>query len=228
MSQQTLNSVSNLQPEAPVLSDEEKFRLAYNKAKSLKEEGNRLYREKDYVAAIKKYYEAAESLHNEKYQKARDPEYLDLKLNLVTNISQALYASKSYSEVIEQCKYSAKEFPNNIKLKYYHALALSEESDFDDAISLLRSALTLEPNNKSIAEKIKEIAQKKRKHNEELKKSYGGMLLNKEKPKQEPEQTQNTEAKKNDWSWAIYAGLSSVIVLGSLFLINYTRQPKSL
>ena len=215
-------------PEIPEISEEEKFRIAYDNAKALKEEGNRYYREKDYLSAINKYYEAAKSLDNEKYQKARNAEYMDLKLNLVTNISQALYASKSYSDVIEQCKYSEKEFPNSVKLKYYHALALSEQSEFEEAISLLRSALTLEPTNKSVASMIKEIRQKKRQHNEELKKSYGGMLLNKEKPKPaQSSQSQSKEPKnQREWPWGLIAGLG-LLAAGGMFLINYARQNKS-
>lgn len=181
------------------------------------------------MSAIKKYYEAAESLHNEKYQKARNAEYLDLKLNLVTNISQTLYASKSYSDVIEQCKYSEREFPSSVKLKYYHALALSEQSEFEEAISLLRSALTLEPTNKSVSKMIKEISQKKRQHNEELRKSYGGMLLNKDKPKpaQSDSQSQSKQPKnQRDWPWGLFASLG-LLAVGGMFLINYTRQNRS-
>lgn len=216
--------------EIPEISEEEKFRIAYNKAKALKEEGNKYYREKDYTSAIKKYYEASENLHNEKYQKSRNAEYLDLKLTLVTNISQALYASKSYSDVIDQCKYSEKEFPNSVKLKYYHALALSEQSEFEEAITLLRSALNLEPTNKSVSKMIKEISQKKKQHNEELKKSYGGMFLNKDKPKPahpSPSQSQSKEPKnQRKWGWGLLAGLG-LLAVGGMFLINYTRQTKS-
>lgn len=121
------------QKESWALSDEEKIQ----KIPKLKDEGNVLFKEKNYSEAIKKYEEAIGYLEQFMLrEKPNDIEWNELneqKLPILLNYSMCKFHLKEYYSCIEHCSKIIEYQPANVKALYRRAKAHSAVWDIKEA-----------------------------------------------------------------------------------------------
>jgi tetratricopeptide (TPR) repeat protein len=120
----------------------------------LKEEGNLLFKHKQYTSAARKYYEALDRVSHNHGDHDRSGSFGQIQDALCVSIAQAQYFSGKYEEVIQHCRRYCKD---NAKMKFWHALSLYEIQQYEKSIALMKEAIKLEPNNSMLIEKLKEI-----------------------------------------------------------------------
>lgn len=120
----------------------------------LKEEGNLLFKDKQYTSAARKYYEALDRISHCHGDSDRSNSFGQIQDALCVSIAQALYFSGKYEEVIQHCRRYCKD---NAKVKFWHALSLYETQQYEKSIAVMKEAIKLEPNNNMLLEKLKEI-----------------------------------------------------------------------
>jgi tetratricopeptide (TPR) repeat protein len=98
-------------------------------AKSLKDEGNKLFSEKKYDSAFLKYKEGLEQLYGE----GLSEEARNLMLSLNLNLCNCLNNLGMYDQTIERTQFSLKLKTDNPKVYYYRANALIKLKKFEEA-----------------------------------------------------------------------------------------------
>lgn len=143
---------------------------------TLKGEGNALFKQGNYLDAVKQYNEASLAIPTADPTIYQDQDYKKLKISLLTN--SALCLSKiPHNELVEQqCREGLKEFPNSLKLKYYLGIALCEQGKHQHALPLLRQVLNSQPENAEARKRIEECLALTKEHHRALKHMFWGQL----------------------------------------------------
>ena len=192
-------------------------------AYTLKEEGNRLFRNQEYNNAIQKYIDTIEAVPRELFQGFFKFEYNKLKLAVITNLSICFVKSKNYEAAVLQCKEGLKIFPNNVKLLYILGGALGDAQEYEQALEILKIAKSLEPSNRDVVERMKSISESKKEYNSKMREMFGGKLqppVKKEeiKEEEEPKDGPAEQAVKTNSNLGYYLlGAVSVLGLAALF-----------
>eukprot|EP01027_Heterolobosea_sp_BB2_P020451 GEZU01029177.1.p1 GENE.GEZU01029177.1~~GEZU01029177.1.p1 ORF type:complete len:315 (-),score=151.96 GEZU01029177.1:99-1043(-) len=129
-----------------------------------KEEGNALFKQGDYKAAIQKYEKAI--TYYEEDSDASEEEGKKLKEgNLVCLLNAAMchLKLKEYKNAIESCTKALKIDPNSVKALYRRGVAYSDSAEYELAEKDFKQALEVSPGNKEVlqaqAELKKRVAQ---------------------------------------------------------------------
>ncbi|KAK7791858.1 hypothetical protein R5R35_000906 [Gryllus longicercus] len=160
------------------MSEEEKL----SAVPLLREQGNNLYRDKNYAAAAAKYAQAIGMLEQLMLsEKPGDEEWkaLDqMKVPLLLNFSQCKLLEKDYYAVIEHCNTVLKSDPGNVKALFRRAKAhvgawnpQEAQDDFDEALKLNPSL------NAVIKKEMKALEELRKQKNEEDKAKLKGKMF---------------------------------------------------
>ncbi|XP_014240637.1 aryl-hydrocarbon-interacting protein-like 1 [Cimex lectularius] len=148
----------------------------------LREEGNSLYKSKQYEKAAEKYSRAIGFLEQLMLsEKPRASEWNELnkqKLPLLLNFAQCKLVLKEYYEVIEHCS-SVLEFePDNVKALYRRGKAHAAVWNGKEAKDDLTKALRLDPSlEKDITNQLKAIEIQNRERESVMKEKLQGKLF---------------------------------------------------
>ncbi|KAB7494995.1 AH receptor-interacting protein [Armadillidium nasatum] len=143
----------------------------------LREEGNKLYKQGDYVTASKKYSEAIgrldnimlkEKPHDEDWNKLNDE-----KLPLLLNYAQCQLLLGEYYAVIEMCTEVLKYDPENVKALFRRGKAYVKIHNVKEAKEDLEKVIENDPDLKNMVNKLlKELTNNEKEKLEEDKKTF--------------------------------------------------------
>ena len=160
------------------MTDEEKVELV----PKLKEDGNELYRNKNYKQASDKYFEALGYLESlsikEKPQSSEWNRVEEIKVPLLLNYSQCQLLLQEYPEVIRQTTKILEFDPNCVKALYRRGKAHSATWNLKDAVLDLQRAVELDNSLKrNVDKELLELTRRLKEKDEEEKKRLKGKLF---------------------------------------------------
>lgn len=157
----------------------------------VKEIGNRLYKEKNFVKAKSKYNKALRYLEklddagsdsdselgddNMKDDKIKQIEITYI-LPLHLNIAACKLQLKDYEGVVEDCDQVLESDPNNVKALFRKGQALVNLKDWDKAEDMLKKALNIEPNDKGIRRELEKTKKAQQEEKVKEKQMYTRMF----------------------------------------------------
>lgn len=147
----------------------------------LREEGNRLYREGDYVKAAEKYAEALGCLENLLlHEKPNSAEWLELdgdKIPFLLNFAQCKLHMKEYYQVIEHTTTVLEREDDNVKALFRRAKAHSACWNFSEARRDFAEATKLDPKLRgAIRKELATMEEAEKKKDEEDKAKLQGLF----------------------------------------------------
>jgi len=83
---------------------------------------------------------------------------------------------KDWPSCIEQCDKVLKKDSNNVKALYRKGVALGKMKEFEDAISCLKKAVSLDATNVASKRALRDVVQQKKTQKKQMKQTYGGMF----------------------------------------------------
>lgn len=190
-----------------------------DKAVSLKEAGNGFFRNQDYNEAIQKYIESIETVPKELFETHYSEDYSKLKLAIITNMCICFYKLKNYQATVLQCEEGLKMFPMNVKLRYILGGVLGDIEDFEKALAVLKDAKVLDPGNRDVIERIKNISQLRKQYKLKMKEMFGGKLQPVKKTVQieQPPPAERDTKTHNNGMYYLIGALSVIGIAGFLF-----------
>jgi len=139
-------------------------------ADNMRQEGNLRFKNKAFEAAQRRYEKALSYIDN-------DEEIgYEVTHPVLLNLAACKLQLHDYIGAIEHCDKVLEDTMNNIKALFRRACALLELDRFEEAQRDFKHILVLEPENKEAKRHLKELGQRLKDHNENLKKSYGGFF----------------------------------------------------
>jgi len=153
------------------ISLEEKNKKKITAVYAAKEDGNRLFKEKNYSLAYK-VYERGALIINGMYQLNEKEEEEMEKVECFLDLNMALTSLKleNYSEAINCCKMALQIDAKNAKAYYRWTEALIAMSDYDKAREQCLKAKQLEPKNIAIDRQLNKINELQKKQMNKAKK----------------------------------------------------------
>lgn len=142
-----------------------------------KDEGNKFWKDKDYLNASKSYSKALLAFnHLLRENLFKDEEQLikmtnEIQLPCLLNLS-ACYLSLGYGyqNIVIHCTDALKIQENNVKALYRRAIALTNLDKFEEAKKDIEAALNIEPQNASLHRIDADLVKRKKAYKEKTKK----------------------------------------------------------
>eukprot|EP01091_Cochliopodium_minus_P008940 TRINITY_DN2109_c0_g1_i1.p1 TRINITY_DN2109_c0_g1~~TRINITY_DN2109_c0_g1_i1.p1 ORF type:complete len:754 (-),score=234.00 TRINITY_DN2109_c0_g1_i1:50-2278(-) len=155
------------------LRPEEKIKLAEEK----KDQGNKHFGDLDYSGAITRYTQAI-ALLNEIHDVPEETKQKSetLKLSIYLNLAMSNLKLKNFGKLIANCTNALKIDPKNVKALYRRSLGHSGEKLYDNALSDLKEASIIDPNNLDVKKELNRVNNIILKQKENEKKMYSKMF----------------------------------------------------
>ncbi|CAL4999861.1 unnamed protein product [Urochloa decumbens] len=148
------------------LNNEEKIEAAGKK----KEEGNALFKLGKYARASKRYEKAAKYVeYDSSFSEDEKKQSKQLKISCNLNNAACKLKLKEYKEAEKLCTKVLELDSQNVKALYRRAQAYIQLADLELAEADIKKALEIDPDNRTLKEKIKE-------HNKKDAKFYSNMF----------------------------------------------------
>lgn len=160
------------------LTDDEKAQMI----PKLKEEGNKLFNEKNYEQAAEKYSEALGYLEQFMLrEKPNDIEWNELnekKIPILSNFSMCKFYLKDYYSCIEHVNQILETHPSNVKALYRRAKAQAAVWNFDEARKDYEKCRQLDPTlTNEIANQLQHLEKLEKEHDRKESERYRGKLF---------------------------------------------------
>ena len=81
--------------------------------------------------------------------KRQADEFPDFKVDVLMKLASHYYKTKQYESLIKSCDEILAMYPGEVKYIYYKAVAFQHEGKLDDAKTLYKQAISLEPDHKN-------------------------------------------------------------------------------
>jgi len=143
-------------------------RLAH--IQSLKDNGNNWFKRGDFQRAKRRYESAVcfGEYESDEVKASLTPLY--------GNLAAVASSMKDWPACIEQCDKVLKKDSNNVKALYRKGVALGKTKEFDEAIQVLKKAVSLDATNVASKRALRDVVQAKKTQQKQLKSTYGGMF----------------------------------------------------
>ena len=92
------------------------------------------------------------------------------------NLAAVASSMKDWPACVEQCDKVLRKDSNNVKALYRKGVALGRTKDFDEAISCLKKAVSLDATNVASKRALRDVVAAKKTQKKQLKSTYGGMF----------------------------------------------------
>ncbi len=149
------------------LEDTEKLSFASN----IKEEGNQLFKNKDWQLAEEKYSQAIEIVEWD-----QSPRRKDLKVLTLYNLSLSLCYQNKFVSALEKINWAINLKPNSAKAHFRKASIFQFMNEHEKALSELNNANELEPENEEILAQIAKVKSQIQEYQEKSAQLYGRMF----------------------------------------------------
>ncbi|XP_054277838.1 peptidyl-prolyl cis-trans isomerase FKBP8 [Macrosteles quadrilineatus] len=189
-----------------------------------KERGNYWYTRKDHTLAIQCYRRALEYLddHGLSAENQTEPEeeihsLLEDRIKVYNNLAAAQLKIKAFEAALQSVENVLRCQPENVKALFRKGKIMAEKGETEEAVALLRKALTIEPENSQTRNELNQLLAKQKKDIDLQKNLYKKMLgTNKAK---EDEPPPNNDAKL----WGVLVGAVGALV--SVFVAYKWYKP---
>uniref|UniRef100_A0A4W5QFV9 peptidylprolyl isomerase n=1 Tax=Hucho hucho TaxID=62062 RepID=A0A4W5QFV9_9TELE len=146
-------------PDLELLSPQERVALAGQK----RERGNVYYQRGDYAFAVNSYgfaLQITESSSKVDISPEEEEELMDIKVKCLNNMAAAQLKLDHYEAALRSCVSVLAHQPDNIKALFRKGKVLALQGEYADAIMNLKTALKLEPSNKTIHAELSKLVKK--------------------------------------------------------------------
>jgi len=157
------------------------YQQIINICKEIREIGNKLYKDKDFIKAKNKYDKAlryVEELQEKGDQEEEESKQLEetQTLSLLLNLAACKLQLKEFDGVVEDCDQALDISPSSCKAMFRKGQALVNLKDWDKAAASLQKALALEPNDKGIRRELEKAKKAQQEEIAKEKKMYSKMF----------------------------------------------------
>jgi len=148
-----------------------------------KERGNYWYARKDHTLAIQCYRRALEYLddhgipgENQKESVEEVHSLLDDRIKVYNNLAAAQLKIKAFEAALQSVDNVLRCQPQNVKALFRKGKIMAEKGETEEAISLLKKALTIEPDNVQTKNELNQLLAKQKKDTAQQRNLYKKML----------------------------------------------------
>lgn len=195
------------EPSLSLMPVSERLRLSNEK----RERGNYLYARNDFVRAITVYEKAvktADADNASSSESASDLQLLlELQMKCYNNLAAAQLKVEAWDEAIKSCNSVLRVQPNNVKALFRKAKCLIHKGDCDTAIALLRRALKLDPDNKTVQNELTRIEKRCKEMESHQRQLYRKMLGT-----AGAEAASDRHDGSKSWRWYTMVGIAAVVI----------------
>ncbi|XP_036410518.1 peptidyl-prolyl cis-trans isomerase FKBP8-like [Megalops cyprinoides] len=196
-------------PDLELLTPRERMALADQK----RERGNEYYQRGDYAFAVNSYsiaLQITESSSKVDISAGEEAELLEVKVKCLNNMAAAQLKLDHLEAALRSCVSVLAHQPENVKALFRKGKVLALQGDYAEAIRDLKSALKLEPSNKTIHAELSKLVKKHSEHKGAEQAMYKRMLGN------PAPVTSQTNRNKSSWSisWKWLFGATAVAIGG--------------
>uniref|UniRef100_A0A8C9WAR2 peptidylprolyl isomerase n=1 Tax=Scleropages formosus TaxID=113540 RepID=A0A8C9WAR2_SCLFO len=128
-----------------------------------RERGNTYYQRGDYAFAVNSYsiaLQITEASSKVDITPQEEKEILDMKVKCLNNMAAAQLKLDHYDAALRSCVSVLAHQPDNIKALFRKGKVLALQGEYAEAIKILKSALKLEPSNKTIHAELSKLVKK--------------------------------------------------------------------
>ncbi|XP_064184765.1 peptidyl-prolyl cis-trans isomerase FKBP8-like [Anguilla rostrata] len=196
-------------PDLELLPPAERTALADRK----RERGNAHYQRGDYAFAVNSYaiaLQAAESSSKMDISPQEEAELLDVKVKCLNNMAAAQLKLDHLEAALRSCVSVLAHQPDNVKALFRKGKVLALRGEYTEAIRDLKSALKLEPSNKTIHAELSKLVKKHSEHKGAEQAMYKKMLGN--PAPTAPQKHQGKSSWSVSWKWLF--GATAVAIGG--------------
>ncbi|XP_078526455.1 peptidyl-prolyl cis-trans isomerase FKBP8 [Lissotriton helveticus] len=146
-------------PDLETLVGKDKIELANRK----RERGNFYYQQGDYVLAVNSYDIALRIIRSSSkvdFTDEEEAELLDVKVKCLNNLAASQLKLDHFEAALKSCNLVLEQQPDNVKALFRKGKVLAQQGDYSDAIPILKSALKMEPTNKTIHAELSKLVKK--------------------------------------------------------------------
>ncbi|KAI7791337.1 peptidyl-prolyl cis-trans isomerase FKBP8 [Triplophysa rosa] len=146
-------------PDQELMPPSERINLANKK----RERGNVHYQHADYAFAINSYgiaLQITEASSRVDISEQEEEELLDMKVKCLNNMAAAQLKLDHYDAALRSCVSVLAHQPDNVKALFRKGKVLALQGETAEAIRTLKSALKLEPSNKTIHAELSKLVKK--------------------------------------------------------------------
>ncbi|KAG7456811.1 hypothetical protein MATL_G00239860 [Megalops atlanticus] len=196
-------------PDLELLPPRERMALADQK----RERGNEYYQRGDYAFAVNSYsiaLQITESSSKVDISAEEEAELLEVKVKCLNNMAAAQLKLDHLEAALRSCVSVLAHQPDNVKALFRKGKVLALQGDYAEAIRDLKSALKLEPSNKTIHAELSKLVKKHSEHKGAEQAMYKRMLGN------PAPVTSQKNRNKSSWSvsWKWLFGATAVAIGG--------------
>ncbi|XP_061098423.1 peptidyl-prolyl cis-trans isomerase FKBP8-like [Conger conger] len=196
-------------PDLELLTPPERIALADRK----RERGNAFYQRADYAAAVNAYalaLQVAESSSKVDISPQQEAELLEVKVKCLNNMAAAQLKLEHLEAALRSCVSVLAHHPGNVKALFRKGKVLALQGEYTNAIRDLKSALKLEPSNKTIHAELSKLVKKHSEHKGAEQAMYKKMLGNPAPPA--PQRQRGESSWSISWKWLF--GATAVAIGG--------------
>ncbi|KAJ8363147.1 hypothetical protein SKAU_G00119780 [Synaphobranchus kaupii] len=196
-------------PDLELLTPAERTALADRK----RERGNAYYQRGDYAFAVNSYgiaLQVSESSSKVDITPQEEAELLDVKVKCLNNMAAAQLKLDHLEAALRSCISVLVHQPDNVKALFRKGKVLALRGEYTDAIRDLKSALKLEPSNKTIHAELSKLVKKHSEHKGAEQAMYKKMLGNPSPAA--PQKHQGKSSWSVSWKWLF--GATAVAIGG--------------
>ncbi|KAI1882840.1 hypothetical protein AGOR_G00239050 [Albula goreensis] len=164
-------------PDLELLTPPERIALADRK----RERGNVYYQRGEYAFAVNSYgiaLQVTESSSKVDISAQEEAELLDVKVKCLNNMAAAQLKLDHLEAALRSCVSVLAHQPDNVKALFRKGKVLALQGEYTEAIRDLKSALKLEPSNKTIHAELSKLVKKHSEHKGAEQAMYKKMLGN--------------------------------------------------
>ncbi|XP_069864677.1 peptidyl-prolyl cis-trans isomerase FKBP8 isoform X2 [Dipodomys merriami] len=198
-------------PDLETLTGQERVALADRK----RECGNAHYQRADFVLAANSYDLAIKAITaSAKVDVSCEEEeqLLQLKVKCLNNLAASQLKLDHYRAALRSCSLVLQHQPDNVKALFRKGKVLAQQGEYSEAIPILRTALKLEPSNKTIHAELSKLVKKHAAQRSTETALYRKMLGN---PSRLPAKCPGKGAWSIPWKWLFGA---TAVALGGVAL----------
>lgn len=196
-------------PDLELLMPDERAALVDRK----RERGNWYYQRGDYAFAINSYaiaLQVTESSSKVDITPQEEAELLEGKLKCLNNMAAAQLKLEHLDAALRSCVSVLAYQPDNVKALFRKGKVLALQGEYSQAIQDLKSALKLEPSNKTIHAELSKLVKKNSEHKGVEQAMYKKMLGN--PTPVAPQKSQGKSSWSISWKWLF--GATAVAIGG--------------
>jgi FK506-binding protein 8 len=183
-----------------------------------REKGNWWYTREDIAQAIQCYRKSLDFIDDgEATFHGTDAELqqaLDMRLKVYNNLAAAQLKMEAHDAALKSVENVLRLQPNNVKALFRKSKILTSKGQTEDAMTCLRKAIKLEPDNKTLQQDLNKLSSKYKTEVQSERDMYKRMLGNKQ------EQHRNKQHKSTS-TWSMIVGGIAAVLVGIVAFRQY-------